>query len=611
MLILLLGELGNSQLQRITQLCSSLFFCTFTKKTKRMIKTLHIKNVKGIQDKIFELNIIPNKPSILVAPNGFGKSSLAAAFKSMNSNRILLREDDYYENRDSNQPQIMLKYNNASNIDVNLVATNEENTISDIFDCYVINNQVKPKGVGSRFGRASARLEIEDIVLVDRIPNNIRFDYSCSNYRTRFGSCGKILPNANWVFENLVLIERLSLNYLSLERANGERVKQKITSVINDINAQSGSAEILINWSSDNKIEDFRNIKHLNDIANIIHNIDYENKSEVTSYLLALQIVWLYNDNKNQFKDACKYKKYLLEKHTFNEMLSTFNSTWKNIRTTESNRQLAVKFPEAIHISNGQRDILTFISMLFKAHKELNKDSNILIIDEVFDYLDDANLIAAQYYISNMITMYKRKGKRLYPLILTHLNPFYFKNYTFKDQKVYHLNKSNILPDNNLVKLLKHRENSDIEDDVSKFLLHYNPAHINKRNEFRALGIKELWGESDNFYQFLFQESDNYLNDRSFCPLAVCGAVRVKIEEIAYNKLTSEEAKMTFIQTYKTRDKLEKAEELGFDSPESHYLLGIIYNEGMHWKNNVDIISPIAAKLENNTIKKLIRDIFE
>ena len=33
-------------------------------------------------------------------------------------------------------------------------------------------------------------------------------------------------------------------------------------------------------------------------------------------------------------------------------------------------------------------------------------------------------------------------------------------------------------------------------------------------------------------------------------------------------------------------------------------------NEGMHWKENQDNISPIAAKLENLTIKKLIQDVF-
>jgi hypothetical protein len=84
----------------------------------------------------------------------------------------------------------------------------------------------------------------------------------------------------------------------------------------------------------------------------------------------------------------------------------------------------------------------------------------------------------------------------------------------------------------------------------------------------------------------------------------------VKIEEIAYNKILNPVSKTEFLTTWKTRDKLEKAEELGVISPESHYLLGIIYNEGMHWRENQDNVSPIASKLENLTIKKLIKDIF-
>lgn len=142
-------------------------------------------------------------------------------------------------------------------------------------------------------------------------------------------------------------------------------------------------------------------------------------------------------------------------------------------------------------------------------------------------------------------------------------------------------------------------------------MLHFEPTHINKRAEFNALGLRELWGEADNFFQFLFAEVDNYLNGRAFCPFAVCGAVRVKIEEIAYNKLQTPASQTAFLATNMTRNKLEKAQEMGVVSPESHYLLGIIYNEGMHWKDNIDNVSPIASKLENLTIKKLIKDVFK
>lgn len=37
-----------------------------------MLKVIEIENIKGIQQKRFELDISPNKPSLLVAPNGFG-----------------------------------------------------------------------------------------------------------------------------------------------------------------------------------------------------------------------------------------------------------------------------------------------------------------------------------------------------------------------------------------------------------------------------------------------------------------------------------------------------------------------------------------------------------
>jgi hypothetical protein len=251
------------------------------------------------------------------------------------------------------------------------------------------------------------------------------------------------------------------------------------------------------------------------------------------------------------------------------------------------------------------------MSLLFRARQPLTQKANILIIDEVFDYLDDANLTAAQYYITTFIKDYKEEGKRLYPIILTHLNPNYFKNFAFNDQKVYFLEQSPIQVNQGIVRLLRNRDHASIKDDVSKHLLHFEPTHINKRAEFNTLGLRELWGESDNFYQFLFTEVDNYLNGRPFCPFAVCGGLRVKIEQIAFVRLQTPEARTTFLTTKKTRSKLEKAEEMGIVSPESHYLLGIIYNEGMHWKDGLDNVSPIASKLENLTIKKLIRDVFE
>lgn len=576
-----------------------------------MLKVIEIEHIKGIQQKRFELDISPNKPSLLVAPNGFGKSSLAAAFNSMNNNRINLSEDDCHLEDDTLPPRVYIEYERVDSSIATLEATATTNAISSELDYFVINNPTKPKGIGSQFGRASATLEIKDVVLVDRIPANVSFGNQYRAAQQRFGQNARVLPNPSASLNNLKLVEKLSQNFQSLQRANGQRIQARIDAVINEINQQGGTAEDLTNWVVANRLNDLKQIEYLNTIGNLIHEFDVGYNSEAKSYLVAIQLIWLYNNDPNNFKGACSYGNYQLDKQRFEHTLSTFNCTWKGIRTHQTGGQLIVKFPKAIHISNGQRDILTFVSMLFRAKRHLKKDANILIIDEVFDYLDDANLTAAQYYITTFIKEFKDEGKRLYPIILTHLNPNYFKNFTFSNQKVYYLSQSNIQVNQAIIRLLRNREHLSIKEDVSKHLLHFEPAHINKRAEFNALGLRELWGESDNFYQFLYGEVDNYLNGRAFCPFAVCGAVRVKIEEIAYNKLQSPDARTAFLGTHMTRKKLEKAEELGVVSPESHYLLGIIYNEGMHWKENQDNVSPIASKLENLTIKKLISDVFE
>lgn len=269
-----------------------------------------------------------------------------------------------------------------------------------------------------------------------------------------------------------------------------------------------------------------------------------------------------------------------------------------------------MEFPKAHQISNGQRDVITFITLLLKAQKKLKGPNAILIIDEVFDYLDDANLVAVQYYITKLIKKFKDEGRRLYPLILTHLNPFYFKNYAFKNQKVYFLNKKDIQSEPSMIKLLRKRNEETIKDDVSKFLLHYNPEEISKRIEFQILELRETWGESDNFYKFINDEALKYISESvEFDPLAVCCAVRVAVEKYSYQQLVNEDSKHRFITTFKTRDKLEYAEEVGATIPEYFYLLGVIYNEGMHWKEGQDNISPIAAKLENQTIRYLIKQI--
>lgn len=563
-----------------------------------MINKITIENIKGIENKTFELNINPNIPSIFVAPNGFGKSSFAIAFNSLNKKKLKLDEDYRHKNNQNLLPKIVIECDNHI-----YEADKDKNDISREIGSFVINNKLFAKGKGSQYGTATATLNIEDITLVDKIPNKMNFNfYSYSEFKKNFGSNGKILPNLNEIFSKKSLIKEISEKYNCLEKAN----KKKIDKIINEINSRKETTIEIKKWILKCKIEELKSIDYLDIISSLIckHNFD-----EVDSYLYTIQLIQLYSLQKQKFKDVCKYNNYLLEKRKFDDLLTSFNTTWKEIKTMETNNKLVVKFPLAKDISNGQRDTLTFIAMLFKAKEKLNKQKNILIIDEVFDYLDDANLISLQFHVSILIKEFKKERREIYPIILTHLDPNYFKNFVFKKQQIYYLNKGNSEVNEHFMKLLKIRNNEEIKKDVSKYLLHYHTDKINKREKFKELNLKEKWGEGTNFKEYIEGEIKKYFNDEDYDPFAVCCAVRVKIEELTYNMI-NEQDKKEFLNTHKTKEKLDYAQSKIENIPESFYLLGVIYNEAMHWKDNQDNITPIVTKLKNLTIKNMIRKIY-
>ena len=572
------------------------------------IQSITIENIKGIKNQTFNLDIISNKPSVLVAPNGFGKSSLAIAFNSLNNNRINLDKDYYHEDNYSFKPKISLSFVKNRNL-TTLEADNSKNDIFKEFSCFVINSQLYARGIGSRFGTATATMNIEDIVLVDKIPEKAFLNYTYNTFKNLFGDISKILPNINYLLSNKKLIISLFEKKDFFDKAISKRTQNAINIFINKINTlptNKTKDEILTH--TENNLSELRNITCLKCIADIIKNYG---TNEVSCYLSAIQFIWLYNNNKNSFKKVYEYYCYQVKKEKIEGILSTFNSTWKNIKAKEERNQLVVKFPPAKDISNGQRDVLSFISMLFKAREKLTKSSNILIIDEVFDYLDDANLVAVQYYITKFIDEMKKEGKNIYPLILTHLDPSNFEIFAFKGLKIYYLNKQQAQKSIHFEKLLRARKEDSIEEEVSKYLLHYHTEKINKRDDFRSLGLKETWGEGNNFKNYINEEVEKYLKDEDYDPFAVCCAVRVKIEENVYNRLNKEEDKVLFLGTHETRKKLNFAESKGVPSPEIYYLLGIIYNKGMHWEEDKDNVTPIVNALTNLAIKQMIKEVFK
>lgn len=581
------------------------------------IKSIEIKNIKGISNAKFDLDIIPNKPNLIVAPNGFGKSSFATAFNSLNANRINLDDKSYFENNQENEPQLAVVTEDDEGIKETLTADSNSNSINNEFDIFVINNQLVAKATKLRIAGnviAKSSLEVNPIILNGNIPPKVFFDYSRAKAKTIFGGNGKILPDISEILSNPLVLEEI-VTKIDLSKFKGVRLRSRINTVITDVNNQSGTTPQIINWIESNRLDYLKDIDLLNCLSSILCSYDIiDINNDVYCFLAAIQLVDIYLSDQKLFKKAYEYQQYLAEKNDYEELFKTFNSSWVDIKPKEvKKKRLILELPKAHNISNGQRDILCFIALIQKSKKVLRKEKYILIIDEVFDYLDDANLVSVQYYISQMLEQFKAEDRKFYPLIMTHLNPFYFNHFCFNKHKIktHYLDQRTSSVNSQFVKFIRNRGNDAIRESVDLYHFHYHPDQINIRNEFKAIGLKETWGESPKFHKFINDETLKYVKNKTdFDPLAVCLGVRIQIEKLVYENLTEVSNKEKFIGKHGTKKKIDFAESIGIDAPETFYLLGIIYNVGMHWHENRDNISPIAVKLENLTIKKLITDLF-
>lgn len=96
------------------------------------ISQIEIRNIKGISHECFNVQLKAYKPNLLVAPNGFGKSSVATAFSSMNTQRMDLADKDHHKEDLKLEPELSIT------VDANkLTADKTKNEIRKQFDVLI------------------------------------------------------------------------------------------------------------------------------------------------------------------------------------------------------------------------------------------------------------------------------------------------------------------------------------------------------------------------------------------------------------------------------------------------------------------------------------------
>ncbi len=572
-----------------------------------LLKKITIENVKGIKSKkVMEVNLSPNKVSILVAPNGFGKSSTATAFKSLKPKKgLVLDEKDRVNGKDISIPFLEMEYEND---------TYSDKEIIEKFDVNVINSPLKAKS-GGTFG--GANIIIPTIELIPTIPKKDVLKYKLSKGKLVFGIQSKILIDVTGFFKNLSFFSKLL--GINKKKLDSQKFNEAINKFKDNVNSLSGTSDNIKDKILELDSYGFNKIH--NEVNKIIVLItEYFKVEDKDLCLCAYQVINIIKTEK--LKDIYKYKNYECQKKNYDNLLSDFNTRDDKIKTKEfKKKKLVVEFPNNNLISNGQRDSLTLVIQMEKIKNKIinNEKPIILIIDEVFDYLDNANLIAVQYYISKFVNYCKKEKQKLYPIILTHLDPCLLSNYVFNKPKVVYLNKTEEKEEtkDRFFDLIKKRENKNVKDDLSKYFMHYHNEEKDISNKINGLGFKKDMGKNKMFYDMLKTELENYKKDEPYKPFGVALGLRIITEEYLYKKI-GDKNKEDFLGKNGTKKKIDFYIEKGEEVSEIFGMLSILHNDCLHiskddmnGQNDMNCKTKLSDKLSHPVIKNMISKIWD
>lgn len=596
-----------------------------------VITNISIENIKGYGSPTvtLPLELKTNRINLIFAPNGTGKSSMAAAFRSLEGRTLKVEKENKFHKDESLQSKLSIQLDGTT-----FEADANNNTISPNLSCHVINCatavHTTQRNMG-HFTSVSGYIDIQDI-LIEPVVSPTSTGYSITQIRSEFGANGKVLDNLQQIFQNPPFLLKTKKVWSQLDFFGRAKSRTSlIDEILTEIHHLGGnSAQVFNNIDSDWLVKIEANETY-SEITSILDEI-FPSETRIERFLRFFQLYTHWNKNKTSIKAATARVEYEIRKRKYDENIALLDSTWKNIHTEEVGGNLIVKFPQADEISNGQRDLLTFIVSILKFKIQLRDNKKyLLLIDEVFDYLDDANLIAAQYYLTMFLDISK---DNLFLCLLSHLNPFTFRSYVFSDKKINIQYLKETLPKATLpmMSFITFRERMHAESKVgdrakadlyyrlSHDLFHYNPTVVDYSSNlatYRNANEQHLnnqWGKTNILHQFLIEEVNKYLSDQpAYDPYAVALALRLRVEKLMYDNLP-DPLKQNFVDTPMTKKKFDYCIQNGIEVPDVFYIVTAIHNEADHLKfdvvNNRFIEKPMVYKLQNNAVTVILKNIF-
>ncbi|MCZ7933834.1 ATP-binding protein [Agrobacterium leguminum] len=570
------------------------------------ISKIHIENIRGFEKVSLTVNLRPNCTNILVAPNGFGKSSISTAFNCAKGTKLNVDEKDKHKKKDTTASYLSIECDEGK-----LQANSTINEITEKFDIHVIKSNIEPKAKLPKingFTIAKPYLEIPSLDLGPVFDKeNIKFNIN--KYKPLFGNNSKVVPNIpNQCSDELLRSELLRV-IDSIDKLKQKKSSDLFKEMIETVKGLNGTKTSISDKVQTEYVQKVDELPHLKAVFDVVMKYGQAN-TWLDGIIICYILMDLCGSDRPNLKKWLQYAVYSRRLQSLKDFIRDINGAWVTAEIKETKGRILVNFPDASSLSNGQRDLLYFGCNLLRTQQTTSTKPCILLIDEVFDYLDDANIVVAQYFMSKLIDTYREDDRKIYICLLTHLDPLYFKGYALKRQQTVYLGETTQRISETMRKVISHRDDTCWAADLSRHFLHYHPDNRDISEVFNiTYELPKKHGRSHGFYEFLKEEWDKCIAGvGSYDPFAVCAYVRVKIEQCAYLKIQTQPERETFLlERNGTTNKLEFVESIGIPVPEACLLLGVVYNDAMHRKGAIDQSSTIALKLKNLGLQSMMK----
>lgn len=290
-----------------------------------LISKITVKNIKGFSDRdnSIDVDIKSGKINILVAPNGYGKSSITAAFKSLTKTKIKVEKEDIYKENEQLDSALSITEDT-----ITYTADKNKNELANHFKVAVVNSRLVAKATSRNMGAfhsVQGHLGINDFEIIHKIPTNCTILYDPKSLKNDFGKNGKILPNISSLLRDNAFLSQLDDIYSDLDKQSAKMRQENINGIIQIINALNGTIENIKANFEEKSLSELNKDSSYRNIVELINR--HKNIKGLELFLYFYQIQKIYLSDKPMVKAKVQRAKYELFKQSFDNNLAIIGKT--------------------------------------------------------------------------------------------------------------------------------------------------------------------------------------------------------------------------------------------------------------------------------------------